>query len=138
MRKCQKLDQKHQNELECFIKDKNHSSKEIKRAQVVLMLDKELKSDIIKNLTGFSRRHSFAIRRQYLTKGLSSIEDKKRKNPKELLVKKQRDEIVETVQTKTPRDFGYDSDYWLTGILADLIWRQYQIKYKFKTSIYII
>lgn len=138
MKKCPRLNQKQQNELKCFIRDKNHSSKEIKKAQVVLMLDKELELDTIKNLTGYSRRRSFAIRKQYLIKGLPAIEDKDRKNPKELLTKKQRDEIIKTVKTKTPKEYGYDSDYWLAYILADWIWRQYKVKYKSKTSIYLI
>jgi len=138
MKKCPKLDQNQQNELECFIKDKNHSSREIKRAQVVLMLDKELKLDIIKHVTGYSRRRSYAMRKQYISKGLPAIEDKERRNPKELLAKKQRDELTKIVQTKTPRDYGYHSNYWLTGILADLIQRRYKVTYRSKTSLYII
>lgn len=138
MKKCLRLNQKQQNELECFIGDKNHSSKEIKKAQVVLMLDKELGVNIVQNLTAYSRRQCFDIRKNYLIKGLSAIEDKNRKNPKELLTNKQRNEITEIVKAKTPRDCGYDSDYWTTSILADLIWRQYKIKYRSKTSIYII
>ena len=138
MRKCLKLNQKQQNELEIFIRDKNHSSKEIKKAQVVLMLDKELGINTTINLTGYSSRQCFDIRKRYLKKGLAVIEDKNRKNPKELLTKKQRNELTEILKTKTPKDYGYDSDYWLSGILADLIWRQYQIKYKSKTSLYVI
>lgn len=138
MRKCPKLDQKQRHELECFIKDKNHSSKEIKRAQVVLMLDKEFDPSTISRLTGYSKRRSFSIRKDYLTKGLATIEDKDRKNPKELLTKKQRSELTEILKTKTPKDFGYDSAYWLAYILADFIWQYYKVKYKSKTSIYII
>lgn len=138
MKRCQKLDQKQQNELGCFIKDKNHSSKEIKKAQVILMLDKEIGLDIVKNLTGYSRRRSFAIRKQYLAKGLSVIEDKSRKNPKELLAKKQREEIAVILQNHSPKNYHYDADYWTTGIVGDLIWRQYKVRYKSKTSIYII
>jgi transposase len=138
MKKCQKLDKKQQNELGCFIKDKNHSSKEIIKAQVVLMLDKELNIDTIGNLTGYSRRQCFDIRKRYLTKGLTAIEDKNRKNPKELLSKKQRNELTEILKIKTPRDYGYDSDFWTTTILGDLIKSEYKIKYKSKTSIYLI
>lgn len=138
MRKCQKLDKKQQNELECFIRNKNHSSKEVKKAQVVLMLDKELASDIVKNLTGYSRRRSFSIRKQYLEKGLLAIEDKKRKNLKELLTKKQLAEIIKIVKEKTPRDYKYDSDFWTTAILGDFIKSGYKVKYRSKTSIYII
>lgn len=138
MRKCQKLDKKQENELECFIRDKNHSSREIIKAQVVLMLDKELSANTVKNLTGYSRRQCFDIRKRYLTKGLTAIEDKSRKNPKELLSKKQRNELTEILKTKTPKDFGYDYGFWTTTILGDLIKSEYKIKYKSKTSIYVI
>jgi len=138
MRKCKKLDKKQENELECFIGNKNHSSKEIKKAQVVLMLDKELALNIIKNLTGYSRRRSFSIRKQYLEKGLPAIEDKGRKNPKELLSKKQREEIKNILKNHSPRDYNYDYDFWTTAILGDFIKSEYKVKYRSKTSIYII
>lgn len=138
MKKCPKLYQDQQNELECFIKDKNHSSKEIKKAQVVLMLDKELRLDIIKHVTGYSRRRSYAIRKHYLSKGLPAIEDKDRKNPKELLTKKQRDELAKIVQTKTPRDYHYDTDYWTTGIVGAVIKSEYKVSYRSRTSVYLI
>lgn len=138
MKKCTKLDQNQQDDLECFIKDKNHSSKEIKRAQVVLMLDKELKIDIIKHVTGYSRRRSYAIRKQYTSKGLPAIEDKDRKNLKELLTKRERDEVTKIVQTKTPRDYRYDTDYWTTGIVGAVIKSEYKVTYRSKTSIYLI
>lgn len=124
--------------MECFIKDKNHSSKEITRAQVVLMLDKELGLSIIKQITGYSRRRSFAIRSLYLTKGLPAIEDKSRKNPKELLTKKQREKIASLLHNHSPKEYGYTADYWTTWIVGDLIWRRFKVKYRSKTSIYII
>lgn len=138
MKRCLRLNQEQQNELENFIRDKKHTSKEIMKAQVTLMLDKKIDLDTIKNLTGYSRRQSYEIRRKYLLKGLSAIEDKDRKNPKELLTKKQRDAIAEIVKNKIPKDYNYNADYWTTGIVSDLIWRQYKVKYRSKTSIYII
>lgn len=136
--KCQKLYQKQQDELKCFIKDKNNSIKEIKKAQVVLMLDKELKPDIISNLTGYSRRCLFDIRKKYLISGLLAIEDKDKKNPKELLTKKQLAEVVKIIQDKTPKDYNYTAVYWTTALVGLLIESEYKIKYKSKTSIYLI
>jgi transposase len=132
------LNPKERDELGYFIKNKKHTSKEIKKAQVVLMLDKGIDTDTIKNLTGYSRRQSYEIRRNYRIKGLPAIEDKDRKNPKELLTKRQRDEIVEIVKNKRPKDYNYEADYWTTSIVGDLIWRQHKVKYRSKTSIYII
>lgn len=138
MARCQRLNKNQQRELECFIKDKNHSSKEIKKAQVVLMLDKELDLETIRNVTGYSRRQCFDIRKRYLVQGLLAIEDKERKNPKELLTRRQREEITAIIKKHSPKEHRYNTDYWTTSIVGDLIWRQYQIKYKSKTSIYII
>lgn len=138
MQRCKKLNQNQQNELESFIKDKNHSSKEMKRAQVVLMLDKGLKPNIISNLTGYSRRQSFNLRKEYLNKGLLVIEDKNRKNPKELLTTIQLSEIIEIIKKKTPKDYGYTTDFWTTSIIGATIESEYKVKYKSKTSIYLI
>ncbi|MFH1187677.1 MAG: hypothetical protein V1688_02315, partial [bacterium] len=46
---------------------------------------------------------------------------KNKGKPKELLTKKQLDEIVKTIKEKTPRDFGYNTDYWTTGIVGAVI-----------------
>ncbi|MBU1062509.1 MAG: IS630 family transposase [Candidatus Omnitrophica bacterium] len=132
------MDKNQERELEYFIKDKNHSIKEIKKAQVILMLNKRLDLETIEYITGYSRRQCFEIRKKYLVKGIVAIEDKKRKNPKELLSKKQREEIIAVIRNSSPKDSHYDSDYWTTSIVGDLIWREYQIKYKSKTSIYLI
>ena|GEM_PF-5547164 len=71
--------------------------------------------EIIKEMTGFSRSQIFALRSKYLDKGITSIEDPARHNPKELLSKKDRDEIIETVKTKKPEDIGYHSEFWTTA-----------------------
>ena len=41
-------------------------------------------------------------------------------------------------KTKTPKDYGYENDYWLTGLLGHLIKRKYKVQYKSKTSYYLI
>lgn len=59
---------------------------------------------------------------------------------KELLTKKQREELVHTITTKTPNqcDSYYNSDYWTTGIAAAYVKKTYNVQYKSKTSLYII
>jgi hypothetical protein len=42
------------------------------------------------------------------------------------------------LKTKKPRDYDYDSDYWTTSILGDLIKQRYNVQYKSKTSFYLI
>lgn len=124
-------------ELREYLKS-SESKKETNRIQAVLMVDKELDPDLIKEMTGFSRSQIFELRKKYLEKGISSIEDPTRKNPKELLAKKDRDEIVETIKTKKPEDIGYHSDFWTTTIVGDWIKKKYKVKYKSKTSIHLI
>jgi transposase len=139
MKKLPKLTQKQKKELDKFIKDNDHSNKEVKRAQAIIILDKQGKyTEVITAATGYSERQAFDIRKRYLVKGITAIEDPHRKNPKELLTKKQRDEIVQIVKSRKPTDFDYKPDYWSTAVLADFIYRHYHVKYKSKTSIYIL
>ncbi|MDP2363248.1 MAG: IS630 family transposase, partial [Ignavibacteria bacterium] len=58
--------------------------------------------------------------------------------PKELLTNKQLAEIVKIIKEKTPKDFDYDFDYWTTGIVGAVIESEYKVKYRSKTSIYLI
>ncbi len=104
----------------------------------VLLLDGETAIKTIISQTIYSRRQIFDLRKNYLDKGIESIKDKKKGKPRELLTKKQLTEIVKTVKEKTPRDYGYDTDYWTTGIVGAVVELEYKVKYKSKTSIYLI
>lgn len=128
-------------ELNGFIRQNNHSSKEIKRAQAIVLLDKETEIKEIAAITALERSQIFNLRKNYLEKGINTIKDKTKKNPKELLTKNQREEIAETLNSKKPS--GLDKyfenyDYWTTGCLADWIKRKYDVQYKSKTSLYLI
>lgn len=139
--KSPKLSQKQESELRNVIYRNEHSSREVKRAQAVILLDKEIDIPSITNITGLGRSQIFNLRNSYLEKGLSAIEDKREKKLKELLTKKQKDEIIEAIKTKTPADcakYFEKSKYWTTGILAEYIFRKYEVAYKSKTSLYII
>jgi len=54
------------------------------------------------------------------------------------LTKKQWGELVETVKTTKPNNHGYNNEYWTTGILGDFAEKEYKVKYKSKTSYYLI
>jgi len=102
--KSPKLSQKQETELRNVIYRNEHSSREVKRAQAVVLLDKETDILSITNITGLKRSQIFNLRNNYLKNGLSAIEDKRENKPKELLTKKQKNEIIETIKTKTPAD----------------------------------
>lgn len=138
MERCQKLKQKQITELKQFIKDKDSTKKEVRRAQAIMMIDKDISVSIIQELTGYSRRNIFDLRKRYLKDGISVINDPARNNPKELLSKKQRDEIIETIKSKKPEDVGFHSSYWTTAILGEYIKIKYKVKYKSRTSFYLI
>ena len=102
------------------------------------MLLHEGMQEKLKSFTGYSRAQAFRLKAKYLSEGISSLTDKRQGKPKELLTRKQRDKIIEIVKFKTPDKFGFASDHWTTGILGNLIEREYEVKYKSKTSLYII
>lgn len=116
----------------------SESKKETNRIHAVLLLNKDVDVEIIKEATDFSRSQIFELRRKYLKKGITSVEDPNRNNPKELLTKKQRDEIISTISNKKPEDIGYHSSYWTTAIVGDWIKKKYKVKYKSRTSIYLL
>jgi transposase len=135
---CKKLTTIQKQELQAVINYSKSSGREVRRAQAVLLLDQEMEIEAIIALTNYSRRQIFDLRKNYLNKGITVIHDGKKGKPKQLLTKKQLDEIIKTVKEKTPKEYGYDSNFWTTAILGDFIDSQYKIKYQSKTSIYLI
>ena len=135
------MTQQQAKDLREFICQNNHSSREIKRAQAIILLDNDTDMAVIKSMTGFERSWIFDIRKHYLKKGIDSIKDKNKKNPKELLTKNQRSEIIKTITTKKPSElhsYFQNYNYWTTSVLADWIKREYDVQYKSKTSLYLI
>lgn len=136
--KCKKLNNNQIRELENIINHSQSSGKEVRRAQAVLLLDKEENITAIKSITSYSRRQIFDLRKNYLEKGLKAIKDKRTKKAKELLTKNQKQEVASILKSKTPNEFDYDSHYWTTGILGNFIKQEYNVQYKSKTSYYLI
>lgn len=133
-----KLRDDQEKELQAIINNKERSNKEVRRAMVVLMMDDKIKLETIKKLTNYSRRQIFEIRKNYFEKGFFGIEDKRVKSLNALLTRGQRKEILQLITYESPRDYGYDSPSWTTTILADLIELTYGVRYKSKTSYYIL
>ncbi len=125
-------------ELNYYLKHKDRSSIEIRRAQCILLLDAKTDLSLITQITGYQRRAVFKARNLYFKRGLSGIEDKRKGNAKKLLTRQQREEIIHVLKNSNPTAHGYDSAYWETGILADLIKKKYQVIYKSKTSYYLL
>lgn len=134
----QKLNDTQIEELKQFIK--KGSGRENRRAQAIILLDKSVSQEIIELTTGFKRRQPFQLRDKYFKFGLEVIKDPKRE-PKKLLTKVQIQEIVKIVKTIKPKDIDgryRNSDFWTTVLLGDFIEREYSVKYKSRTSLYLI
>lgn len=135
---CEKLTMQQKESIQDVINNSQSSGREVRRAQAVLLLDQGTDIEMIISLTKYSRRQIYDLRQNYLKGGISIIKDRKKGKPKELLTKFQRDEIIKIVRDKTPQDYNYESDYWTTGILGDFIVQHYKVKFKSKTSLYLI
>ncbi len=103
-----------------------------------MLLDKNADIVEIGLVTELGRSQIFNLRSLYIKNGIEALRDKRSGKPKELLTKKQREKIIETVRTKTPKQLGYASDHWTTSILGDWIEEKYKAKYKSKTSLYLV
>ena len=113
----------------------------MKRAQATLLLDSGSHVRDIEHITGYGRSQIFELRKRYLEDGVTAIEDKRAGAPKELLTKKERDEIVAIIKEKRPKDLGTywkNYDQWTTSLLGDWIERTYKVTYKSKTSHYLL
>jgi transposase len=134
----EKLKQKQTKELEQMIVDITRKGGEVRRAQSVLMLSRSVPTTTISLATGLSKSRVFGLYRAYLKEGAEALRDKRQGKPKELLTKKQRDEIVAVVGKKTPKQLGFASEFWTTGLLGAWIEQKYDVKYKSKTSLYLV
>lgn len=138
MKRSPKLTKEQIQTLNTFIKQGNRTGREARRAQAVLLLNEDVHSGAITAVTGYRRRQAFTLRKRYLAKGISALEDARKGKPKELLTKQQRDDLLEKLRNTTPENYGYEADYWTTSILANYIERQYEVRYKSRTSYYLM
>lgn len=137
MRVCPKLSEEQLVELKSWLRSSKDGS-EVKRIQAVILINTRQDPVQISSLTGYSRSRIFSLRKEYLTLGIESLKTKRKGEPKTLLTRKQLQMVVQTVKGKNPQDLGYQSKFWTTGILADWIEREFKVKYKSKTSYYVI
>jgi len=110
---------------------------ELKRVLAILLVDQAKLPQLIKDLTGFNQKYAFDLRKKYLQRGIGSLRSKK-KIPKELLTRGQRAQIAKVLTTGLPKDFGFEAPTWTTAILARIIEEQFGVRYKSRTSLYII
>jgi len=134
----QKLTTKQLKKLTDFITHQDSQAAEVRRAQAVLLLNQGADHKLIEPLTSYGRSHVFTLRSCFLREGIAAFEDKRQGDPKPLLTKRQRQEILAILQTKKPADLGYAGEGWTTRMLGDYIKRRYNVEYKSRTSYYLL
>ena len=133
---CPKLTNIQIKELRVFKKE-TISTKDLNKANAVLMINDNIDIQTIENITDLKRSRIFSLRSSFLTEGIKILISQP-KNPKRLLTKNQLDQVQNDIKHKSPVEYGYDSPFWSTPILADHIFEEFGVKYKSKTSLYII
>jgi transposase len=123
--------------LEEFI-DEAETKKETCRAQAILLLDEGNESKVIERFTRLKSGYVYELTQKFKNEGIASLKNKRNKKPKTLLTKGQREAIRNLLKDETPHNYGYDCDQWSTSILAELIEKRFNVRYKSKTSYYII
>ena len=118
-------------------RDTTDSLPEFKKIQSILLLNEGDKPEFITKITGLKRSRIFGLRKAYLTLGLKAVASRPRR-VFQLLTRKQVKEVESWLVTKTPSDFDYNSPFWTTLILADLVWSKFKVKYQSKTSYYLL
>lgn len=108
------------------------------RAQAILLANQWSGGSMVSPMTGLTRTHAIDLKYRYLKEGLACLTDKRKGKPQELLTKRQREAVLKIVKEKTPKDCGYAHEHWTSGLLGDLIEKKYKVKYKSKTSLYLI
>jgi len=138
--KQQKLSTKQIAELSSFMTHKERAGAEVRRATAVLYVDDEATEQTLKRFTHYSRRQAFAIRKAYLDSGTDALRDKRRSNRERVLTAQQRETVIDVLQTKQPKDVlaGCQDTYWSTNLLGEYIERHYGVRYKSRTSSYLL
>lgn len=136
----QKMTESQREELRLKIKQEKDDARAVRRAQAIILLEERASADTIEMISGYKREVVVKLRRIYLKQGFDALRSKqKEKAPKLLLTRDQKSYIAEVLNTKKPTDFGFTGyAFWTTGILAYLIKEQYGVRYKSKTSLYLI
>jgi transposase len=137
MKRTEKLSMKELTELRGIVRDRTSMSVEVRRAQAIILVNQGCDGIIIQTVTEYSKNFASKLRKRYQEKGLPGILIKK-KEPRLLLTKRQLAEVQKTVREHLPNEYGINANFWSTSILAEFIRRQYNVKYKSKTSYYLI
>ena len=106
MKKREKLRSEQIKQLHAILDNRESTSREVRVAQSILMINEGQSLQFITTFTRISKSQIFDLRGKYLDHGLSAIRDKRRGKPKQLLTRKQRDQIAQVIREENPREYG--------------------------------
>ena len=113
---------------------KKHKSELIRdRAHAVLLRNNEL---TIENIAKALLRSEDFVKQAIKRFNKGELEDLKLIGNNRKLTKKQREKIIKTIQTKTPKDFKFKEQFWSTDVLKKIIKKRHKIEYKTEKSYY--
>jgi transposase len=124
-------------ELRTYLDKKRGSAKELAKAQAIFMYEKRVDAELIVEITGLKKSAIFKWRARFIRKGIDALKDKEKKS-REILTKGQIRETLKVLSKQSPRDFGYDANFWTVSILAHRIKEQYNVQYKTKKPLYLL
>lgn len=129
------LTQKQKNHL-LNLKRKHRSSLVRDRAQAILARNQGL---TIANIAKALSRSEYFIKQSVRRFKRGELERIKFSGNNRKLSQKQRNEIIETIKIKCPKelaDFNFQTQFWSTDILKKVIKRKYKVEYKTDKSYY--
>lgn len=99
-----------------------------------------LEDDLVVSRVGYTKKHAQRLRRDFLRDGESVFKDKRVNSRDRILTKAERENVIETLKTKKPKDVisGCEAENWTTGLLGLYILELTGKKYKSKTSEYLL
>lgn len=88
------------------------------------------------SITGYSIKHAERLRRDYLSDGTSTFEDKRSNQRERILSRDEKQQVLTILKTKQPKEVipACTSEHWTTGLLGLYIKNEYSKAYKSKTS----
>ena len=137
MKRAERLSAQALTELQSIVRNRKSKVVNVRRAQAIMLVNENCNGITIKAVTGYSKNAAFKLRKQYQDKGIAGILTKDR-DTRSLLTKKQLADVKKIVQEHLPNEYGINANFWSTSILAEFILKEYNVKYKSKTSYYLI
>ncbi len=87
-------------------------------------------------LAGYTKKHAERLRRDFLKKGVTTFDDKRKHNRERVLTPSEKQQVIATLTTKHPKEVieGCTGEYWTTRLLGSYIFACTGKQYQSKTS----